>query len=230
MADVSEWVAVWIWQFSPKDVKRFLLNEFRYYSELYCKILSYYDKPQDDYLNVYYNGFTEMDSQVQLIMSACVLNDSQEQEKIKLIAREVDRLFSPLQLQKSYDSNDFNEATYLISAEIRGQDIAIIKSVFDKYLLRMLSDARGVTTMQPISYSYFKDTGIELNKRFKRYFFARIEQFIADQTKMNMKHSFYDLVANTGSVNGFHIEHILANNTENLNAFGDDVERFEREK
>ncbi|WP_054943670.1 DUF262 domain-containing protein [Paenibacillus ihuae] len=217
-------------QHSPKDVKRFLLNEFRYYSELYCKILSYYDKPQDDYLSVYYNGLTEMDSQFQLILSACVLNDSQEQEKIKLIAREVDRLFSLLQLQKSYDSNDFNEATYLISAEIRGQDIAIIKSVFDKYLLRMLSDARGVTTMQPISYSYFKDTGIELNKRFKRYFFARIEQFIADQTKMNMKHSFYDLVANTGSVNGFHIEHILANNTENLNAFGDDVERFESER
>ncbi|WNS41568.1 DUF262 domain-containing protein [Paenibacillus sp. MMS20-IR301] len=217
-------------QHSPKDVKRFLLNEFRYYSELYYKILSYYDKPQNDYLSVYYNGLTEMDSQFQLIMSACVINDSQEQEKIKLISREVDRLFSLLQLQKSYDSNDFNEATYLISAEIRGQDIAIIKSVFDKYLLKMLSDARGVQTIKPISYSYFKDTGIELNKRFKRYFFARIEQFIADQTKMNMKHSFYDLVANTGSVNGFHIEHILANNTENLTAFGDEVERFERER
>src|SRR5690606_26057082 len=51
-----------------------------------------------------------------------------------------------------------------------------------------------------------------------------------DQTKMNMKHSFYNLVANTGSVNGFHIEHILANNNENLTAFGNDEERFERER
>ncbi len=37
---------------------------------------------------------------------------------------------------------------------------------------------------------------------------------------MKMKHSFYDLVANTGSVNGFHIEHILAENDESLSAFG----------
>jgi uncharacterized protein with ParB-like and HNH nuclease domain len=217
-------------QHNPKAVKQFLLNEFQYYTELYYKILCYYDEPHKDYICVYYNALNEMDSQFQLILSACVLNDAQEQEKIKLISREVDRLYSLLQLQKSYDSNEFNEAIYLITAEIRGQDLATIKSVFDKYLLSMLSEARGVQTTQPISYSYFKDTGIELNKRFKRYFFARIEQFIADQTKMNMKHSFYDLVANTGSVNGFHIEHILADNEENLKAFGDEVERFERER
>lgn len=217
-------------QHSSKAVKRFLLNEFHYYTELYYKILQYYDQPHKDYLSVYYNGLNEMDSQFLLILSACELNDAQEAEKIKLISQEVDRLYSLLQLQKSYDSNEFNEATYLIATEIRGQNVATIKSVFDKYLLSMLSEARGVQTTQPISYSYFKDTGIEMNKRFKRYFFARIEQFIADQTNMKMKHTFYDLVANTGSVNGFHIEHILSNNNENLSAFGDDVERFERER
>lgn len=72
-----------------------------------------------------------MDSQFQLILSACMLNDDQEVEKIQLISREVDRLYSLLQLQKSYDSNEFNEATYLIATEIRGQDIVTIKSVFD---------------------------------------------------------------------------------------------------
>ncbi|MCK6077561.1 DUF262 domain-containing protein [Paenibacillus silvae] len=217
-------------QHSSKSVKRFLLNEFHYYTELYCKILQYYVEPHKEYMSVYYNGLNEMDSQFQLILSACELNDGQEAEKIKLISQEVDRLYSLLQLQKSYDSNEFNEATYLIATEIRGQNIVTIKSVFDKYLLSMLSEARGVQTTQPISYSYFKDTGIELNKRFKRYFFARIEQFIADHTNMKMKHTFYDLVANTGSVNGFHIEHILSNNDKNLSAFGDDVERFERER
>lgn len=214
----------------PKAVKYFMMHEFKYYTELYYKILCYYDQPHNDYLSVYYNALTDMDSQFQLIMSACILNDPEEDEKIKLISHEVDRLFSLLQLQKSYDSNEFNEAIYLIAAEIRGEKVDSIKSIFDKYLLSILSEARGVKVTQPISYSYFKDTGIELNKRFKRYFFARIEQFIATQTKMNMKHSFYDLVANTGSVNGFHIEHILANNADNLMAFGNDEERFERER
>ena len=47
---------------------------------------------------------------------------------------------------------------------------------------------------------------------------------------MNMKHSLYDLVSNTGAVNGFHIEHILAENSENLDLFDNDEERFERER
>lgn len=215
---------------NPKAVKQFLLNEFRYYSELYDKVLGYYSKPHAEYMSVYYNGLTGMDSQFLLILSACVPNDPHEKEKIQLVSRETDRLYALLQLQKSYDSNDFNEAVYGISAEIRGQDVATIQSVFNTHLLNMLADARGGQVTQPISYSYFKDTGIELNKRFMRYFFARVEQFIADQTNMNMKHSFYDLVANTGSVNGFHIEHILAHNAENLQAFGGDEERFESER
>ena len=33
-----------------------------------------------------------------------------------------------------------------------------------------------------------------MEKRFKRYFFARIEQFIAENSNMQMKQSLYDLV------------------------------------
>ncbi len=58
----------------------------------------------------------------------------------------------------------------------------------------------------------------------------QIEQFIADNTNMHMKHSFYDLVMNTGSVNGFHIEHILSDNKENLSAFSNSQDLFERER
>ncbi|SED14789.1 DUF262 domain-containing protein [Paenibacillus sp. GP183] len=217
-------------QHNPKEVKRFLQNDFKYYTELYHRVLQYYNKLHQGFQHVYYNSLTEMDSQFLLILSSCTLSDPEETEKIKLISYEVDRLFSLLQLQKSYDSNDFNELIYLISSEIRGQGVHTIKSIFDKYLLQMISEARGVLTTQALTYSYFKDTGIELNKRFKRYFFARIEQFIADETLMQMKHSLYDLVANTGTVNGFHIEHILADNSQNLQAFGNDQEQFERER
>ncbi|WP_042355649.1 DUF262 domain-containing protein [Bacillus rubiinfantis] len=217
-------------QYNPKAVKTFLQQEFNYYTDLYYRVLTYYREPHEDFIHVYYNSLTDMDSQFLLILSACRLHDPEEDEKIQLISREVDRLFSLLQLQKSYDSNEFNETIYQISTDIRDLELVKIKDVFTKYLLQMISSARGVETDNPISYSFFKDTGIELNKRFKRYLFARIEQFIASNTKMNMKHSFYDLVANTGAVNGFHIEHILADNKENLAAFGDDRDLFERER
>ena len=47
---------------------------------------------------------------------------------------------------------------------------------------------------------------------------------------MQMKHTLYDLVQNTGTVNGFHIEHILSYNPENLALFNNDEEYFERER
>jgi len=215
---------------NPKKVKSFLQNEFKHFSNLYSKIYKYSVSPNDDFNHVYYNRLNEMDSQFLLILSACVLEDSQEKDKIKLIAYNVDRLFSLLQLQRSYDSNDFNVAIYKIGSEIRGKSIDEIRSVFDKYLLELLCGARGVQTSDVFSYVLFNDTGIELSKRFKRYFFARIEEFIAKNTILNMKHSLYDLVANTGHVNGFHIEHILAQNEENKKIFNDDEELFERER
>lgn len=215
---------------NPKKVKDFLLSDFKYFADLYVRIYGYYSNQDDNFIHVYYNRLTEMDSQFLLMLSCCTLNDPQEDDKLKIVSYHVDRMFSLLQLQRSYDSNDFNIAIYQISSEIRNKAADEIGAVFDKYLLGLLSSARGVQTNDVFSYGLFKDTGIEINKRFKRYFFARIEKFIAHNTKLNMKHSLYDLVSNTGSVNGFHIEHILAENSENLDHFGKDEERFERER
>jgi len=80
-------------------------------------------------------------------------------------------LFSLLQLQRSYDSNEFQMLQFTrISSEIRDKSIDEIRPVFDKYMLELLSAARGVQTTDGYSYGLFKDTGIELSKRFKRYF------------------------------------------------------------
>jgi hypothetical protein len=171
-----------------------------------------------------------MDMQFLLILSSCELNDPQESDKIKTIAYEVDRLFCLLQLQRSYNSNTFSVAIYKLSASIRNKDILSIRTAFDKILLELLTEARGVPAVVPLSYGFFKEAGIELDKRFKRYFFARIEKFIADNTNLKIKHSLYDLVQNTGSVNGFHIEHILADNSENIQLFDDDEDKFKSER
>lgn len=215
---------------NPTEVKSFMKNEFTYFSNLYQKIYNFTQVIDPNYTHVYYNALNEMDSQFLLIMSSCTLNDPEEDEKIKIISFQTDKLFSLLQLQRSYDSNDFNVAIYKISSEIRGKPLNTIKSIFDKYLLSLLSEARGVQTNEVFSYGLFKDTGIELSKRFKRYFFARIEQFIATNTNLQMKHTLYDLISNTGVVNGFHIEHILADNSENKSLFNNDEDRFERER
>ena len=215
---------------NPSSVKDFLKNDFKYYTNLYHKILKYSREMTIGYEQIYYNNLVEMDSQFLLILSSCKLNDENEEEKIKKISYEVNRFFTLLQLQRSYDSNDFNISVYKINERIREADINDFRNIFDEHLVKLISDNRGFKEDESFSYGLFKDVGIELSKRFRRYFFARVEYFIAQNTNLGMKHDFYDLVVNTGSVNGFHIEHILANNSENLKKFEGNQELFERER
>ena len=215
---------------NSKGVKNFILNDFVYFTNLYSKIYSYYQELDEKQPYVFYNNLTQMNTQFLLILSACELNDKFENDKIFLISKNIDKIFCLLQLQKSYNSNAFATEIYKLSAEIRNKTIEDIDIAFNKFLLNQLSIDRIVPVTQEISYNLFKETGIDLDKRFKRYFFARIEKFIATNTKMEMKQTFYNLVQNTGSVNGFHIEHILSHNEENRTLFNNDDELFERER
>jgi len=172
---------------NPKGVKKFLLNDFRYFTNLYHKVYNYYKEFNENQPYVFYNNLTQMNMQFLLILSACKLEDPEEEEKIYTISKNLDKMFCLLQLQRSYNSNTFSTDIYKLSAEIRNKSIEEIESVFNKYLLAQLSDVRGVTVESVFNYSLFKDTGIDLEKRFKRYFFARIEKFIASNTKMEMK-------------------------------------------
>jgi uncharacterized protein with ParB-like and HNH nuclease domain len=215
---------------NSKNVKSFLLNDFVYFTNLYAKILKYTKEFSIEQPFIYYNNLTEMDTQYLLILSSCLLNDPEEDKKLQIISRQLDRLFCLLQLQRSYNSNSFATEIYKLSAELRGKCADQIENTFNGFLLELLAEARGVKVSLPISYGFFKETGIELEKRFKRYFFARVEYFIAENTKMKMKQSLYDLVQNTGAINGFHIEHILSKNQENIGLFHNDEEIFERER
>ena len=66
---------------------------------------------------------------------------------------------------------------YRISSEIREQDLSIMRSVFDNELKSQIEKKRQVQPENPFDYSLFKNTGDNLNARFKRYFFARVEGF-----------------------------------------------------
>ncbi|SEA16511.1 Uncharacterized conserved protein, contains ParB-like and HNH nuclease domains [Desulfuromusa kysingii] len=215
----------------PGSVKKFIKDTLRYYTDLYAKIWKLSKHQNSNAPSVFFNSLNEMDGQFLLILSACELDDAQEAEKVRMISFELDRLFTLLQLQNSYDSNEFATRLSLISNEIREQPVDVIHTVFDKHLIEILSDRRAAKVDQPFSYTYFKNASIEhLNKRFVRYFFARVDQFIADGTSVKMRHPLSDLVSKSGAKTGFHVEHILSRNAENQALFNNDEERFEQER
>lgn len=215
----------------PKRVKDFLKGELEYFSRLYDRIWTLTNTEEQGYEAVYYNNLNDMDSQFLLILSACNVHDKEEDEKLKIVAYNVDRLFSLLRLQRSYDSNEFSDAIFEISVAIRGKPAQEIAPVFESKLNELLARRRGTEVTKSFEYGQFKNTSItDIPARFTRYLFARVDRFIAGSTNSGEKHPFGNLVTKTGTVNGFHIEHILSNNKENLLIYEGDEERFEAER
>ena len=215
---------------NPLKVKTFLKGDFSYYTNLYIKIAKAYREGGKAFPAVYYNALLDIDAPFHLILSACVPNDPDEDIKIQTVAYEIDRYFSLLQLQSAYDSNEFADSLFRISEVIRGKGLEILRPAFDSTLMAMIAARRNVQTVEPLSYSSFKQTGINLNTRFKRYFFARVDEFLASKVNLNPVHPIADLVSKTGPKTGFHVEHILSWNDENRALFDGDDERFEQER
>ena len=79
---------------SPAKVKTFLKGDFSYYTDLYTKLQKAYREDQKAFRAVYYNALLDLDAPFHLVLSACVPNDPNEDEKIRTIASEIDRYFS----------------------------------------------------------------------------------------------------------------------------------------
>lgn len=215
----------------PAKVKVFLKGSFSYYTCLYAKLWKSSQQLEDKHPAVFFNRLNELDSQYLLVLSACSVNDPQESEKIRVVTDQLDRLFTLLQLQGAYDSNEFAARLFEISAELRDIPVEGIPAIFDKHLVAEIAERRASEVKQVFNYTLFRPMSIDrLNTRFIRYFFGRIELFLSAGMKLEMKHGLQDLVTSRGARTGFHVEHILSRNPESLAAFNDDEERFEVER
>jgi len=215
---------------NPGNVKKFLKGDFKYYTGLYLKLLDGYSKDQKNFRALYLSSLLDLDAPFYLSLASCVQNDPFEEHKIRELSKEIDRYFSLLQLQNAYDSNEFADSIFRISNKIRGKGIETYRPAFDGELTAMIAERRNMEHAPPFSYGAFRHTGSNLNRRFKRYFFARIDEFLAENMKLNPKHPIEDLVKKTGTVNGFHVEHILSWNDENKALFKHDEELFDQER
>ena len=213
------------------EVKSFLLGAFRYYSDLYSRIWEGAQSENPAYPSIFFNRLNELDSQFMLILSACSVDDPEEVEKMRAVSAGLDRAFSLLQLQGAYDSNEFASRLFEVSAEIRGKPARDIPAIFDKHLIAELEERRGKGIGQSFSFALFKPMSIDrLNTRFTRYFFGRVDRLLSEGMKLKMKHELKELVTSRGAKTGFHVEHILSRNAENLALFDGDEDRFDIER
>ncbi len=209
-----------------KNIKNFIDNELTYYAALYAKIRS----NKDEYLK-YDNEINDLSMQYQNIMAACTINDPREDEKIQVLAAEMDRFWMLLNLNGVYDSNEFQDKCYRISQQLKGVELESYRSIYDNMLTDTIRQKRGIEgDVALLDYNSFaKKNYTNMNTRLLRYFLARVEQYISKETSVDMQSSVMDISKKTGKITGYHIEHILSHNETNRSYFQSD-EEFEEKR
>lgn len=208
-----------------KNIKKFISEDICYYAKLYAKII------QIDNEFLEYTDINELSGQYQNILSACVINDKQEQEKIELIAKEYDRLWVLLNLNGIYDSNEFQEISYKLNELLKGADIENYKNIFDEVIKVTIKEVKGVVEVNSLlDYTSFESRNYtNLKTRSLRYLFARVEKYICDNMGKAPQNSVLYISTKTGDKAGYHIEHILSRNETNKGYFEND-EEFEAQR
>ncbi len=171
-----------------------------------------------------------------LAIAACDVGDDEEDAKVKAVARSFDRVYVMLQLNRAYDSNQFQELLYTLHPLLKGCPSDEIEQRVDKQVLEVINHRRNTSSDTLLTYGQFKQVGYgDYNTRFLRYFLTRIEAFIAAGLGHQLQDSLYNYVSGTGQGNAYHVEHILARNNESRAFFKDasgelDEELFESER
>jgi hypothetical protein len=209
---------------NSQGVKDFLKGAFRYYAGLYLKLCQLGEDENSPIPECYYNSqLNRMDGHVMLIMAACGVNDPDESEKIAVLSRAFDRAYVILQLNRAYDSNQFQEFLYTLHPHLRGCGVDDIDEIINEGVLDEIKQRRNTEATSLLDYGQFKRMGYaDYNTRFLRYFLTRIEIFIAEGLGKKLQDSLYNYVSGTGKGNAYHVEHILARNDQNRSLFLDE--------
>ncbi len=208
------------------NIKHFIDNDLEYYSSLYAEIRA----NNDEFLR-YNNSIHSLSGQYQVILSACSVNDKDKDLKIHKIAKEFDRLYMLLRLNGVYDSNSFQEISYSLNERVRGISIDEYRHIFDCVIKEAIEKRKSLNEISSLlDYNVFiKKDYTNMDTRSLRYFLARIENYICQETNQMMKNDVLYISTKTGAQTGYHVEHILSRNETNKSYFSSE-EEFENKR
>jgi hypothetical protein len=202
-------------------VKAFLKGPFQYYAKLFLKLRQLGDDPHSAIPECYYlSQLNRMDGHVMLALAACGCDDRAEDARLRAVARAFDRAYVMLQLNRAYESNQFQELLYTLHPLLRDCPTEDIEPRIDSKVLQEINERRNSSVSNLLSYGQFKQVGYgDYNPTFLRYFLSRIEMFIVNGLGRGPIDSLYNYVRGVGRGNAYHIEHILARNDESRSLF-----------
>lgn len=215
----------------PSVIERFIKNEFIYFYKAFLHILKI--AKNETNIHLASNYANERGQQVLLILSALNLNDTEKDEKIELIAKKVDQLYTLTKLTGYYDNNAQQAEYHNINREIRGKSVAEIELIFNHIMVDHFN-SRGLpieNLSQLFQYKYFKSASIDT--RFTKYILARVDYFLSEilnEQSFSKQESLFTIThSGNKPVNGFHTEHIFSFNEKIMKQFTDKEGDYDEE-
>jgi len=208
------------------NIKTFIEENLTYYADLYSRIR------KNNFIYLSYNkDINDLSGQYQNIIAACKIDDGEEDLKISIISKEIDRIYMLLRLNGIYDSNNFQEISYQLNNDLQNVTPSEYRNIFNNLLIERIKNARNLTEVNSLlDYERFKTRGYDnIDRRPLRYFFARVEDYICEKLQRKPENDVYYISTKTGHKTGYHIEHILSRNDENKSYFLND-EIFENQR
>lgn len=203
------------------NIKKFIKDELNYYSKLYAKMLACCDLSMR-----YCREIFDVNSQYQIIIAACEIDDPEEKEKIEIICNEVERINMLLRLNGVYESQRYQELIYTIASKIKGRSLSEYRSIFNGVLIDEIKERRAVAdqSVDLLEYSSFKKLSYS-TARYFYYLFARVEDYICKGINQKPENDVFFMSTKHSNAKGYHIEHIFSDNTTNT-AYFDSREDF----
>ena len=185
---------------SSADFEKFILKNFRMYTDIYIRLKEYSRKFNKDYEHVFYNADRGFTLQYQIILSAIKSDDTQDvvNKKIKMVSCFIDQFISIRIFNfKTVDYSSIKYTVFNITKMIRNKDIQELAAILKQYINNMGYTLDGID-------------GFYLNQFTRRYMLhilSRMTSYIEEQSGIN---SNFDNYVNREQKNPYDIEHIWA--------------------
>ncbi|MFI5137541.1 MAG: DUF1524 domain-containing protein, partial [Sphingobacteriales bacterium] len=214
---------------NPSKIEKFIKNDFKYFYQQFLRINKYAKEGTD--IHIASNYANEQGQQYLLILSALTFNDPEKEAKISLVAKKFDQFYTISSLVGEYNNNDMQTLVYDLNRAVRNKPLSEINKAFDSITIPYFnSKGFALADFNDIfQYKYFQNTKIQ--GRFSKYVLARIDIYLADllnEQSFAKQVSLHFVTHSGGSpVNGFHIEHMFANNEKIMEQFKDSNGEFD---
>lgn len=212
-----------------------ITKDIKYFAELYLWLRTNYE---NEFL--IFNKLLDQNLQYLLILSNIKVNDPEQENKITEIARKFEQFHTILRLLDVYESNAFQRMIFPINRDIRNCSIPEAKAVFEKELIKNLTEAEAirkgeVNTLADL-FKYEKFKGVRNHwTNFSKYILMRIDRYLSYQLdKPSYASGPLDELEEhfnktTRRKYGMHLEHIYAFNNSNKELFTDEKGIFDEQ-